>query len=68
MTILFGLIADNSSGKQFLHFHTEDDGEMAVTLTGNYEGKDIQIDFRSLDNHEVKDFIYLLNRGLNNET
>lgn len=62
MSIIFGLIADNSSGKQRLHFTKCDDGDLYLSLTGYYEGKDIQIDFDELTTDDIDDLIHLLNR------
>ena len=39
------LTADNSSGKQRFILNKEKEGSYWFTLVGEYEGKDIQIDF-----------------------
>ncbi len=42
--VRFNMYAKNSSGVQTMHL-LEQDGEYYFTLTGDYEGKSIQIDF-----------------------
>lgn len=62
MSIMFGLTAKNSSGKQVLHFTKNDTDGFDLALTGKFDGKDIQIDFESLDRDEVNEVIHLLKR------
>ena len=62
MSIIFGLIADNSSGKQRLHFTKGEDGGLYLSLTGVYDEKDIQIDFEELNSDDIGDLIHLLKR------
>lgn len=62
MSITFGLSAENCSGNQYLHFQEGAGEGLNITLTGNYEGKDIQIDFDYLTPEEVNDLIFLLGR------
>ena len=66
MSLLFGLVADNSSGKQFLHIHKDDDGTH-LTLTGDYDDQDIQIDFESLSAGEVDSLIHFLRIEASND-
>lgn len=46
------LKADNSSGIQTLYCYRQD-GEYGFTLTGDYEGKEIQIDFDGSTKNEL---------------
>lgn len=62
MAMIFGFTADNSSGKQALHFSQGKDGSLEITLVGKYGGDIIQIDFDALDAESVDDLIYLLQR------
>jgi hypothetical protein len=41
----FSMYAKNSSGVQTMHLTKQEHGEYYFTLTGDYEGKSIQIDF-----------------------
>jgi hypothetical protein len=45
MKVEFNLYARNSSGVQTMHLTKQEDNEYFFTLTGDYRGKDIQIDF-----------------------
>lgn len=62
MSIMFGLTAKNSSGTQKLYFTKNECDGVSLTLTGVYNGQDIQIDFDDLDRDEINDIIYLLKR------
>tara|TARA_R110000782_G_scaffold270483_1_gene371897 strand:- start:77497 stop:77721 length:225 start_codon:yes stop_codon:yes gene_type:complete len=48
------LIADNSSGIQMMSMQLQDDGEATFTVTGNYKGDDIQLDFEGLTALELR--------------
>jgi hypothetical protein len=65
MGIEFGLLADNSSGKQRLLFTRNiENKSLDVTLLGKYDDSDIQIDFDSLCIEDVEDLIYFLDHNL----
>ena len=48
------ITAKNSSGEHTLHL-TEDEGEFWFTLTGEHEGKAIQIDFEHSTRSELEE-------------
>ena len=53
----FKLKADNSSGRQDLivdPYHPDTPGQVAITLVGQYEGEEIQIDFDPVDRATFK--------------
>ena len=64
MAIALCLTAKNSSGIQRLVIDSSN-LETNLTLVGEFEGRPIQIDFDSLDAHEVRELISLLEHRLN---
>lgn len=58
--LTIGLTAKNSNGVQRLFFDKSDEGEYYFTLTGEYKGQQIQIDFEELTGEDVEDLIYLI--------
>lgn len=56
------LIAKNSDEDLNMVLTPQDDGELSVTILGQHEGKDIQMDFNELETEDVDDLIWLLQR------
>lgn len=57
------LKAKNSSGEQILHvdpFHEDLDEAVAVTLVGEYEGEEIQIDFDEIPREKFKESLRMM--------
>ena len=67
MAIIFGLKASNSSGNQLLHFNKANNG-LHLTLTGDFKGDNIQIDFDELNQEDLEDFISLLSKYVKPKT
>ena len=59
MSLALGLLANNSNGVHILHMDCEEEG-LHLTLTGDYRGEDIQIDFDTLDKEDLDLFIKVL--------
>lgn len=62
-TMTFYLKAENSSGTQRLIVdpdHEDLDGQAAITLVGEYEGEQIQIDFDPVDRDILKTNLQML--------
>lgn len=57
MSLSMVLHAKNSSGHQMLDIRRESDGTYTLTLYGNCNGQDVQIDFESLDQRDMDDLI-----------
>lgn len=55
------LKAENSSGEQFLYIQRDDKEDLIfLTLVGEYEGKDIQIDFDPIIDEHFADTLKIL--------
>lgn len=48
------LVANNSNGVQMMSMQLQDDGEVTFTVTGEYKGADIQLDFEGLSPLELR--------------
>lgn len=55
------LSANNSSGAQKLYLILDDDSQYFFTLVGNYENKDIQIDFDTMSKEELTEARDMIN-------
>jgi hypothetical protein len=53
----YALKAKNSNGGTFLLVNKDYDNTISFTLLGNYEGKDIQVDFDELSISEAKNLV-----------
>lgn len=67
MAIMFGIKASNSSGTQLLHFNKSDNG-LDLTLTGDLNGQNIQVDFDELDQEDLQDLISILCKYVKSKT
>ncbi len=67
MGLCYKLIANNSSGFQELTFeYDKEANKVYPILCGEYDGKEIHIDFEQLDLQEVKELITYLESKINN--
>ena len=53
------LKASNSSGEQLMHF-TVGEGEVMISITGDYRGSEMQVDFNGLGKYELMGLIAAL--------
>jgi len=54
------LVADNSSGMQFLHVQGEYEDAFDFCVAGTVNGEDIQINFDTINRFELNQFIEML--------
>lgn len=65
MNISLTIRAQNNISDMDLHITSVED-EIHITAFGKHEGNDVQIDFDSLDEHDVKRMVLFLGSHLEN--